>query len=77
MVLLSRVLIYKYNRYSNIIACLIKILLMIVTLFMGTATSYYMFITYKEIFSTLYIMHKFGLSRKNRTHICFFRFNLY
>ena len=66
MVLLSRVLIYKYNRYSNIIACLIKILVMIVTLFMGTATSYYMFFTYIEIFSTFYIMYEFGLSRRKQ-----------
>lgn len=56
MVLLSRVLKYKANRISNIIAGIIKTLIMIGTLFMGTPSYHYMFFASIEIGTTLFIV---------------------
>lgn len=56
MVLLSRVLKYKSNRISNIIAGIIKTLIMIGTLFMGTPSYHYMFFASIEIGTTLFIV---------------------
>ena len=56
MVLLSRVLKYKANRISNIIAGIIKTLIMIGTLFMGTPSYHYMFFATIEIGTTLFIV---------------------
>ncbi len=56
MVLLSRVLKYKANRISNIIAGFIKTLIMFGTLFMGTPSYHYMFFATIEIGTTLFIV---------------------
>ena len=56
MVLLSRVLKYKANRLSNIIAGSIKTLIMVGTLFMGTPSYHYMFFATIEIGTTLFIV---------------------
>ena len=56
MILLSRVLKYKTNRWSNIIAGSIKTIVMIVTLFIGRATNYYIFFAIIEIATTIYII---------------------
>jgi hypothetical protein len=55
MVLLSRVLHYRANRWSNIIAALIKTVVMILTLFVGP-TSYYLFFASIEIATTAFII---------------------
>lgn len=56
MVVLSRVLKFRVNRWANIIAGSIKTLLMIATLFMG-ATSYYLFFAFIEISTTIFIVY--------------------
>lgn len=56
MVLLSRVLKYRLNRWTNIVAGLIKTLVMIATLFVGTATQYYLFFAVIEILTTAFIV---------------------
>jgi len=56
MVLLSRVLKQKTNRWANIIAGSIKTLVMIATLFVGTPTIYYMFFAIIEIATTTFII---------------------
>ncbi|MEQ8626954.1 DUF6326 family protein [Ekhidna sp.] len=56
MALLSRVLKYNANRISNIIAGIIKTLIMIGTLFMGTPSYHYMFFATIEIGTTLFIV---------------------
>lgn len=55
MVLLSRVLHYRANRWANIIAALIKTVVMILTLFVGP-TSYYLFFASIEIVTTAFII---------------------
>jgi hypothetical protein len=55
MVLLSRVLHYRANRWANIIAALIKTVVMIMTLFVGP-TSYYLFFASIEIATTAFII---------------------
>ena len=57
MVLLSRVLNYKANRWANIIAGSIKTLVMIATMFVGSPTSYYLFFGIIEIISTAFIVY--------------------
>lgn len=57
MVLLSRILKYKSNRWANIIAGSIKTLVMIATLFVGTTSSYYMFFGSIEIITTSFIVY--------------------
>ncbi len=57
MVLLSRVLEYKANRWANIIAGLIMTIAQLLTLFVGTSpTSYYMFFSAIEIACTALIV---------------------
>ena len=57
MVLLSRVLPYKANRWTNITAAAIKSLVMIATMFMGSGpTLYYLFFGMIEIACTLFII---------------------
>lgn len=56
MILLSRILDYKYNRIINIIAASIKTVAMIMTLFVGTTTLYYAFFAVIEIACTTYII---------------------
>lgn len=56
MVLLSRVLKYKINRLTNMIAGSIKTLIMIGTLLMGGASLHYMFFATIEIATTLFIV---------------------
>lgn len=56
MVLLSRILDYKANRYTNIIAASIMTLVQVATLFIGTATMYYIFFSIIEITATSYII---------------------
>ena len=55
MVLLSRILNYKANRLTNIIVGLIKTGVMILTLFMGKPTIYYLFFAAIEITTSLFI----------------------
>lgn len=56
MVLLSNILIPKYNWWTNIIVASIKTIAMIATLFVGTPTSYYLFFAIIEISTTLFII---------------------
>ena len=56
MVLLSRVLSYKANRWANIIAGTIKTVVMILTMFVGTPTLYYLFFGTIEIVCTAFIV---------------------
>ncbi len=56
MVLLSRILKFKINRWSNIIAALIKTAAMVMTLFVGSPTGYYSFFAVIEISTTLFIV---------------------
>ena len=56
MVLLSRILDYQPNRLANIIAGLIKTIVMIMTLFVGTPTGYYLFFGIIEIMTTAFIV---------------------
>lgn len=56
MVLLSRVLKYKANRLTNIIAGCISTIIMIGTLLMGGASYHYMFFATIEIMATLFIV---------------------
>ena len=56
MVLLSRILNHRANRWANIIAGTIKTIVMIMTMFVGTPTSYYLFFGIIEIGTTSYIV---------------------
>lgn len=56
MVLLSRVLKYKANRWANIIAGSINTVVMIGTLLMGGASYHYIFFATIEITTTLFIV---------------------
>lgn len=56
MTLLSRILNYKANRLTNIVAAGIKTIAMLVTLFIGTATLYYWFFACIEIATTVFIL---------------------
>jgi hypothetical protein len=55
MILLSRVLKYKANKWANIIAASIMTLVQISTLFAGSPTKYYLFCSIIEIATTAYI----------------------
>lgn len=55
MVLLSRILKYRANRWANIIAGSIKTVVMILSLFAGTPTLYYLFFGIIEICCTSFI----------------------
>lgn len=56
MILLSRFLKYKANRIANIIAGSIKTVAMLLTMFVGTPTLYYLFFGSIEIACTSYII---------------------
>lgn len=56
MVLLSRILNYKANRWANIIAGIIMTLVQTATLFAGEPTKYYLFCSIIEIATTLVIV---------------------
>ena len=56
MVLLSRILNYRVNRWANIIAGSFKTIVMILTMFVGTPTMYYLFFGIIEIATTSFIV---------------------
>ena len=56
MVLLSRVLKYRFNRWANIIAGVIMTLVQAASLFAGTPAMYYVFFSVIEITSTILIV---------------------
>jgi hypothetical protein len=56
MVLLSRILKYKKNRWANIIAGTIMAIVQILTLFIGIPTIYYVFFSIIEIACVLFIV---------------------
>ena len=56
MVLLSRVLKYRVNRWANIIAGVVMTLVQAASLFAGTPSMYYVFCSALEITSTILIV---------------------
>jgi hypothetical protein len=56
MVLLSRILKYRINRWANIIAGTIMVAVQILTLFIGIPTIYYVFFSAIEITCALFII---------------------
>lgn len=56
MVLLSRILNYKANRWANIIAGILMTLVQTVTLFAGAPTIYYLFSSIIELGTTIAIV---------------------
>jgi hypothetical protein len=56
MIVFSRILNYKANCWSNVIAGSIKTIVMIMTLFIGKPTAYYLFFAIIEITTTIYIV---------------------
>ncbi|WP_010136539.1 DUF6326 family protein [Ochrovirga pacifica] len=56
MILLSKILPPIYNCWTNIIIAIIKTLVMVATLFIGTTTNYYLFFATIEIATTLFII---------------------
>lgn len=56
MILLSRVLKYGINRWTNIVAASIKTIVMILTMFVGIPTNYYIFFGSIEIATTIFII---------------------
>jgi hypothetical protein len=56
MVLLSRILNYKSNRWANIVAGSIKTVVMILSMFVGTPTLYYIFFGTIEMACTAFII---------------------
>jgi hypothetical protein len=55
MIFLSRILNYRANRWANIIAGSIKTMVMLLTMFVGTPTLYYIFFGTIEIATTSFI----------------------
>ena len=55
MILLSKILPDKANAWANISASLVKTLVMVATLFMGTPTIYYLFFAVIEILTTIFV----------------------
>jgi hypothetical protein len=55
MVILSRLLRYKANRWANIIAALIMTIVQMLTMFMGMPAPYYLFCGTIEILTTAFI----------------------
>ena len=56
MVILSRVLKYRVNRWANIITGIIMTVVQVLTLFAGSSTSYYIFFSIVEIAATTLIV---------------------
>jgi len=67
MVLLSRMLAPKPNRWANMIAAAIKTGVMVLTLFIGTCTAYYLFFAVIEIATTTFIFF-YALQWKTTQH---------
>ena len=65
MILLSRILNYQANRLTNITAASIKTLAMILTMFVGTPTLYYIFYSIIEIATTIFIVYYAWTWKKN------------
>ncbi len=65
MILLSRILNYRINRWANILAAFIKTVTMILTLFVGTPTLYYLFFGIIEIVTTIFIIFYAWMWREN------------
>ena len=57
MILLSRILNYKVNRWANIIAASIKTIAMMLTMFVGEPSLYYLFFGTIEIATTIFIIY--------------------
>ena len=55
MVLLARVLRYRANRWSNVVAGAVMTAVQVVTLFVGSTTVYYVFFSVVEIATTAFI----------------------
>jgi len=74
MILLSRILNYKVNRWANITAASIKTIAMVLTMFVGTPTLYYIFFGSIEIATTIFIVYyawtwkESDLNVKNNVH---------
>ena len=64
MVLLSRVLKHKTNRWANIIAGIIMTFIQTATLLVGSPTKYYLFCSMIEIATTIFILW-YALKWKN------------
>ncbi|MBI2590498.1 MAG: hypothetical protein HYW33_01265 [Candidatus Blackburnbacteria bacterium] len=56
MVLLSRILVFRLNRWANIIAGFIMTVVQSATLFLGSPTIYYIFFSIIEITTTAFIV---------------------
>lgn len=56
MVLLSVILPYSYNRWANVAAGIIKTLVMVLSLFVGRNTDYYLFFAAIEVAGTVAIV---------------------
>jgi threonine/homoserine/homoserine lactone efflux protein len=56
MVLFSRILRYRVNRWTNIISGVIMVIVQILTLFIGIPTLYYVFFSVIEIASASFIV---------------------
>lgn len=67
MVLLARILAPRANRWANIIAAAIKTVIMVLTLFVGTFTMYYLFFAIIEIATTTFIFF-YALQWKTTQH---------
>ena len=65
MILLSRILNYQVNRWANIVAASIKTIAMVMTMFVGIPSLYYMFFGTIEIATTIFIIYYAWTWRKN------------
>ena len=65
MILLSRILNYQANRWANISAASIKTVAMIMTMFVGTPSLYYLFFGTIEIATTIFIIYYAWTWKKN------------
>ncbi|MEN8193648.1 MAG: DUF6326 family protein [Bacteroidota bacterium] len=65
MILLSRILNYQVNRWTNITAASIKTVVMILTMFVGTPTLYYIFFGAIEIATTIFIVYYAWMWKEN------------
>ena len=67
MVLISRLANYKFNRISNIIAGILKTIIMIGTLLMGWPSLHYMFFATIEIATSIFIAYHAWQWKNNET----------
>jgi len=68
MILLSRILNYRVNRWLNIIAAFIKTVAMLLTFFVGTPSLYYAFFGTIEIATTVFIIYYAWTWKENETN---------